>query len=724
MSLKRKRAHGGIAVFGVGIALMILTFSAVGCSIGEDGETEVDVQATVDASVVATLQAGAAGQPSGSPDPYTVVPTTAPTSAAPATDRSSLPLSPSNIAQVWANEGGDKVTRNELRATDDPQAVLNSVWSGSGIHLFGAHNEVVAFNLVLEAPTIDATNVDVILTELTGPGGATITTRPAAGDDVFNYVGRNIELFYVRYLEIKGLSTDLFFAGYDYDERHIPERCRRPYDKDAGEATGGWEDRPCHNKFYPEIAVPLELNAGFTIPAGANQSIWGDIYIPQDVPAGDYTGIMAITEDGRLTWRIPIILRVRNFALPDLPNARTMLYLSRECINDRYLGENNAYPESGTSVHTQSLELADRHFQLAHRHKISLIDEQFELEEMDEAWVARLNGELFTPAEGYDGIGVGTGNNVYSIGTYGSWPWQDGNQAEMWANTDAWVNWFDAQAFTTPTDYFLYLIDESDDHDQIEQWAQWIEVNPGPGRRLMSMATIDLPTAAAETPSLDVPTSWSSMGLADVWQNAVDNYAANPDKQFYMYNSNRPGSGSFALEDEGVALRELAWGQYKKGIDRWFYWESTYYQSYPGNTGQTNVFQQAQTFGDFDGFDDVLGETGWNYVNGDGVLFYPGTDTRYSDENYGMPGPFASLRLKLWRRAIQDVDYLALAAAIDPARTAQIVNRVTPKVLWEVGVTDPEDPTWVLADISWSTDPDVWEAARAELADIIESASP
>ena len=41
----------------------------------------------------------------------------------------------------------------------------------------------------------------------------------------------------------------------------------------------------------------------------------------------------------------------------------------------------------------------------------------------------------------------------------------------------------------------------------------------------------------------------------------------------------------------------------------------------------------------------------------------------------------------------------------------------------EYGVEDPGDPTWVLTDISWSTAPDVWEAARAELADIIEGAS-
>jgi hypothetical protein len=40
-------------------------------------------------------------------------------------------------------------------------------------------------------------------------------------------------------------------------------------------------------------------------------------------------------------------------------------------------------------------------------------------------------------------------------------------------------------------------------------------------------------------------------------------------------------------------------------------------------------------------------------------------------------------------------------------------------VVWEVGVADPDDPTWVLSDIHWSTDPDVWEAARAQLAQIL-----
>lgn len=630
------------------------------------------------------------------------------------------PLAKTHILQVWANDGGDKVNRSELRASNDPNKVINSSWNGEIISLAGARNEVIAFNLILEAPINNANEVHISLSELIGPDDNKITTTSSSRDAVFDFIGRNIELFYVRYLEIKGISTDLFFQGYYYDERHIPERCRRPFDVDTGEGYGLWEDRRCHNQFYPEIAVPLELETPFSITAGTNQSIWGDIYIPKSIPAGIYSGNIEISEEGNLTWQIPIQVKVYDFTLPDLPSAKTMLYYSIENINDRYLGE--SYPNPGTPLYDQSLALADLHFQIAHRHKISLIDGYIEIvADMEQSWSDRLNGNLFTPTYGYSGIGEGVGNNVYSIGTYGSWDWQDGNRDDMWSNTDDWVNWFESKSFTTPTDYFLYLIDESDDYPQIEEWAQWINSNPGPGVELMSMATIDLSTAEENTPSLDIPASGFSVGISEEWQPVSERYLTAPDKRFYLYNSNRPAMGSFAIEDEGVSLWVLAWTQYKHQIDRWFYWESTYYDNFQGNTGQTNVFATAQTFGSLEEVDESLGETGWNYVNGDGVLFYPGYDTRYPTDSYGIMGPFVSLRMKNWRRGIQDVDYLTLAAAIDPTRTEQIVDEMIPKVLWEVGVTDPQDPTWVRTDISWSIDSDEWATARSELALIIEN---
>jgi hypothetical protein len=403
-----------------------------------------------------------------------------------------------------------------------------------------------------------------------------------------------------------------------------------------------------------------------------------------------------------------------------------MLYVSQESVGDRYFKE--AELEPGSAIYAEVLSLIDRHFQLAHRHKISVIDDYLPVDQMDAVWGARLSGKLFTPERGYAGIGEGVGNNVYSIGTYGSWPWQEGGEQEMWAQTDAWVRWFEAQVFETPTEYFLYLIDESDDYRQIEQWAGWIDENPGPGRRMLSLATLDLPVAAANTPTLDIPASWASFGVTEEWGSVVDRYRAAQDKRVFLYNSNRPATGSFGIEDEGVALRQLAWTQHKMGIDRWFYWEGTYYENFQCyedvELALTDVYNQAQTYGCLEDFDESLGETGWNYLNGDGVLFYPGTDTRFPVESYGAMGPFASLRLKHWRRGIQDVDYLTMAARIAPERTQQIAEELVPVVLWEVGVDDPEDPTYVYADIHWPTDPDVWEAARRELAEIIAGAGP
>ncbi len=625
----------------------------------------------------------------------------------------------SNIARVWANEGGDKVTQDELRASQEPAQVLNSVWDGTKISLFGARNEVISFNLILEAPQKTAESVYVEMDGLTGPDGVHLSLGEEGETDLFSYAGREIELFFIRYLQIKGLSTDLFFAGYNYDERHIPERCRRPFDEE-GAGVGGWEDRPCHDLFYPEIAVPLSLESPFKIRAGSNQAIWGDIYIPHDAPAGLYSGNITIWERDEQAWVIPLQVEVLNFALPDLPAARTMLYISRENVKQVYFAD----PERA-DLDSDFNAILDRHFTLAHRHKISLIDSYLSPDEVDAVWLKRLDGSLFTAQQGYAGPGAGIGNNVYSIGTYGDWPWMGEGRKEMWAETDVWSVWQADRNLSPTTEIFLYLIDESDDYRLVEKWAGWMEDNPGPGSQLLSLATMDMPSAEERVPSLDIPASWAHFGITSLWQEAADLYRADPGKRLYLYNSSRPATGSFAIEDEGTALRQLGWAQFKMDVDRWFYWEGTYYNNFQCYGDEleafTDVYQRAQTYGCYEEWDPSLGETGWNYLNGDGVLFYPGTDTRFSENDYGVPGPFASLRLKEWRRGIQDADYLSLAAQVDPERTREIVLEMVPAVLWELGVEDLEDPTYIYADISWPTDADHWERARRELAEIILS---
>lgn len=608
---------------------------------------------------------------------------------------------------IWANNGEDKVVQDDLRATNGDN-VGNATWDGSKIIIFGARNEVVNFNLVLESNIEDAKNVEVTFDELINSTGSTISSVSASGDSLFNYNDRNIELFFVRYLQIKGISE---FLSASYDQRHLPVRWRLPHSSNGiVQNNAVWTDRADHDKNYPDIAVPLELENNFTIAKGTNQSIYADIYIPSTTEAGIYIGKILIAENGTSLTEIPVELTVRNFTLPDVPTAKTMLVIGD--YENRYSGNANEL----RTIH-------DRHFQMAHRHKISLIDGDYSGNgRPSAAWEARLNGALFTSANGYSGPGYGEGNGVYSIGTYGSWTWKSGGASAMRTNSNAWVNWFNANS--PSTEYFLYLIDESSNYAQIEQWAGWIANNPGVGNSLKSLVTLgSTSNPVVQTPTVDIPTINMYVGETIKWNVNLAAYKTDASKRFYMYNGGRPATGSFMTEDDGVALRQLAWAQYKMGVDRWFYWQGTYYNNYQGGMGETKVFSTAQTFGSHTSESADSGEDGWNYSNGDGLLFYPGTDNVHPDESYGIRGPIASLRLKHWRRGIQDTDYLAMANDIDPARTQAIINSVVPKVLWEYGVSDSNDPTWVRTDISWSDNPDVWEAARKALADIIESAN-
>ena len=626
---------------------------------------------------------------------------------------------PVNLTAVWANDGGDKVTRDELRVSKKVTSVANRLWDGSQITMFGAKNEVVNFNLILEAAKVDAANVSFTFNQLTGPSGALIGSIAATGNGVFDWTERNIENFFVRYLQIKGIGGLSYETSYD--ERHVPKRFQRPW-SGAGIASGTWTDRPDHDKYYPEIAVPLEAVPTFTIVAGQNQSIWSDIYIPKTAVAGIYTGTVTVAEAGHVSYQIPVSLLVRGFTLPDAPTSKTMMYLGYQDINKRYTGQNS--PRAGTPQGELSQLVRNRHFQMAHRHKLSIIDSNEGLGEWDTDaprpdWLPKLDGSLFTAANGYAGPGVATGNGIYSIGTYSSWSWNTGSQRVINTHSDNWVKWFTANA--PGTEYFLYLIDESANYPQTQGWAASIRANPGVGRDLMSFATIALPTALAQTNGVDIIASTMDVGDTATWQNAFDKVRAS-GKKFYMYNGKRPAEGSFATEDDGVALRELAWGQYKKGIDRWFTWESAYYNDTQGGRGQTDVMNNAESFGGPTHLNAEVGQTGYNSTNGEGVLFYPGTDTVYPASSYGLQGPIASLRMKHWRRGVQDVDYIAQAMAVNPMLTTQIVSGMVPKALWENGIDDQSDPTWKRCDISWSTNPDDWETARSRLADIIEGA--
>ena len=626
------------------------------------------------------------------------------------------------ITAVWANDGSDKVTRDELRARSRESSTYNSVWDGRQIRLYAAANEIVSVNLVIEAAEQTASAVQVSFSDLTNGLGQRLRSDPARPKQkLFDWTTTEVELFYVRYLQIRGLSQ---LSYGTYDERQIPERLRRPSGF-FGTPHGGWTDRPGADKFFPDIAVPLELVGAFEIAARSNQSIWADIYVPRTTPPGNYDGEITITEQGRQRARIPVRLEVLDFTLPDRTTSRTMVATGYDEVARRYTGE--SYPGPNSPQDDLTRRVADRQFLLARRHRISLVDDNAGAQPWPEdrprpEWIPRLTGKLFSRENGYVGPGEGIGSDVFVVGLYGAWnSWWAGAEREvMRSRARAWELWFKRNF--PAVDRFIYLSDESENYEETEEWARWLKPDAEGEPALATFATANLVKSIDAMPSLAIFGSWIGVGDTLVWERAVT-ALRQTGRRLFLYNGLRPASGSFAIEDDGVALRELPWGQYKKHVDRWFFWDATYYGNYQGERGDTNVFVEAQTFGGAPVFDENTGLTGPNTSNGDGVLFYPGIDAIFPEHSYGLAGPIASLRLKYWRRGIQDVEYIALAEAVDREATWAIIERMVPKVLWETGVGDAADPSWVRAPVSWSTNPDDWEAARRDLADILKKGS-
>jgi glycosyl hydrolase family 123 len=685
----------------------------------------------------------------------------------------------SRITAAWANDGGDKVTQDELRATVSPTSVYNSVWDGTTIKQFGAKNEVVSFNLILEAGNAVAPTVAVTLSNLTCTSCVTIRsdqTRSSA--NLFNWTTTEAELFYVRYLQLRGLSPFAFgtLSGGNL-EPQVPFKQRLPLI--GGGYPGVYTDRPNANKYYPDIAVPLELVPTFAIASGHNQSIWVDIYIPKTATTGLYTGTMTVTESGTATKVLPVNLSVRGFTLPDIPNSKTMIYSVYGDVTQRYTG--TTFPTIGSAADLLGRQVLDNQRYVAHRHKLSMIGDDADFSSgapvyttnPSSAYQPFLTGTAFVSGNGYAGPGVSTGNNVYSIGTYGAWKtytgWTAMTQAQFNTNTNAWETWFQANSPTT--ERFVYLADESRNWALVQRWANWMATNPGVGVSLKSLSTVPAvprvdvwsaatayivdnvvlsgttlyvcilantnqappnatywnvyfagPTGAYTAianlePDVHLVTSTFNAGLTSAWTSSVTAIEGTSNYGFWMYNGSRPGQGVHETEGDGPDLRSRSWGQYKKGVGRWFEWESTYYNDNQCGSGQSDLFVESRTFCHGPG-NNIKGLYG---NNSDGLLFYPGTDAVYPAQSYGISGPIASLRLKHWRRGVQDVDYIVAAAAINPSAVATIVSNMMPLFAWELTVHDSADPTYYLnTPASWSSNPDDWEAQRLALAHIID----
>jgi hypothetical protein len=582
------------------------------------------------------------------------------------------------LRRVWAVDEGEKVRKYDL---DHPMAESpsNPLWDGERIRLFGARNEVVAFQLILEAGPQGAQGLDVRVSGLIGPGFA-IPSSDAGSGDPFDYRGKSIELFSQHYLNI----TESSRGGSAWSEA-----------ADPGEAYLGWVPDP----LIPLSAPPGLGGAPLAIEPNANQGIWVDLWIPRQAPPGIYRGQVQISQGGALVHEIPIELKVYDFALPDESHFEAFFAAEPSDIARRH----------GVPFDSEAFYAIEaRYFQMAHRHRFDLVVPVRNLSQMRRFHHRYLSGALYSSRNGYQGPGEDVGNRVFIIGLYGQVPEEYGgsisawSKESWWAGSDAWANWFAENAPQVRIFKFLAPDEPWDDKKRamIRMQADWSHSNPGPGGAIPTFVTHWIDESLA--------------GAVDIWSISAnftlpDNHPGTDPEDVEaerragrgvgIYNGYRPASGSTLLDAPATDWRVLPWIGWKYGLDHYFHWMTTYWTDYINDGQRWNVFTNPQT-------------TTFRR-NGAGTLFYPGEDFVYQEENRGLPGPIASIRMKNWRRGMQDYEYLWLAGQLGLQEEGSLlVDEIVGRALWEASLSQ---------DASWPERGYRFEAVRAQLAPLIEA---
>lgn len=568
------------------------------------------------------------------------------------------------VASLWAVHDGEKVAPDER---NHAAKARNTVWDGRRVTLFGARNEIVAFQVIVEA---DARGIDALslsLPELRLRGGGSRIRYAPPGADPTNSAGRPIQIFSVRSMRV----TEESHASWVWT----------PGGPGAPRRTIGWQPV----QLVPENARPGRGGLPLRVEPSQSQALWLEVYIGRDRPGGTYDGTIRVRADAA-SLALPVELRVFDFALPDANSLPAMVYFEP------------AQPEL-----YQGRNLDPEYHRFAHRHRIELVHAYDEDRVL--AHRGRFDGSDFTRKAGYEGPGEGVGNTIAPLSFYGPGA-AFAEKESAWKRADAWMQFVQATLPRART--FLYLPDEPypPQYPEVRRIAENLKSNPGPGAGLPTFLT------KAIVPELQGP--------IDIWcvpPQALDLKAAAAERakgrRICTYNGGRPQGPSPVIDAPATEARAIPWASFKHGLDLYFFWHGVHWEhnrQKPGERRQ-NVWANPITF-------DNRGQPGkpaddQGFINGDGVLLYPGQEVLHPEEDRGIAGPIATVQLANLRRGLQDHLYLTLARekGLEPL-VQEVLQAVVPRVYSDAGET-----------VGFAESGDVYEAARLRLATALDAAA-
>ncbi len=503
-------------------------------------------------------------------------------------------------------------------------------------------------------------------------------------------------------------------------------------------AHGDWSWGPASTmlpdkKWYPDVLAPFNdpydpahkpVGAPFDIKIanGPNQGVWLDLYVPKDAKPGNYEAPIKITVNKDVKYSATLELNVHAFTLPD------------ETHVDGY-GEfyGNCYDFHGVSFKKDPDKwwaVAKRYHQMAHQHRFVIFDRMGrgpnleQLDFYDKTYGQILDGSLFSKEQGYTGPGANTGVNFWGAPFAQAYDGKvpDFDDAKLKTYTDGAKAFWD-HLVAKKWDHkriLAYIIDEAGSDAQsrtnTRKLQDALDAGAGKGKINLIWTSHTDPATLAASPATD------PRGINRWW--CPNGSACNPGflvprekegETVWFYHSGHPCIGVHGVNASGVELR--TWGTicWRYKVNGSFWWAMDFCDA---KTPLTRPCYKPD-------------DTRW----GNGVLFYPGA--RLPD--VGLPaidGPLASLRMKAYRRGLQDYEYGWLLKQQGKEAIADaLVKKVIPVALTEAlgnsgltvnagdesqkaeqtGRANTAAPKGK-AGPAWSSDVNVWYQLRADLA--------
>lgn len=569
-------------------------------------------------------------------------------------------------------------------------------WSNGALQLHAARNETVAFQLLLR--TSNAITTDDVIVELEQVQSAANSANTAAQNT-------NTQSPSTEDTNTQWFNQSMFTAFY------------HPIDN-AGYTWGPpttvlpWPDE------YPDALVPSKnacqsstsdddiLRIDVPTAARTNQAVWVDTYVSKDTAPGTYSQNINLSV-GENSVSLPIQITVYDASLPDEPSIDAVGELYRS-----YFLEGVGYD----ITQPQWQKMSQCYQQLAHQHRMVFIErlpDQLTPEQLvsyADTIEPAMTGELFTTENGYTGPGENTPVTVWKT----PWPQTfDGvNYTEI---TDREINRYEGLARTwnelviardwTQIDFFSYVFDEMDGpsnngngslprdqylavvHEQFAQVQAAIDRGSESNNIDLLWTSHSNPTIWQDDPVLDLTDTvrlWAPNASAadtDFLQQRVQ-----AGEKAWFYHSGHPAVGAHSINVSGIEMR--TWGVIgaRYGLNGQFMWAVNLgSDEFPYRDPQFNPDEDRA---------------------GNGVLVYPGNQLdKIGREN--SPGPVPSMRLKSWRRGLQDAELYFIARDQSPTEAEALIKQQIPSAL-----------TQGSGAASWSSDSTDWIDFHRQLLEL------